>query len=99
MKKYNVNTTHYIEWQCPQCVNMQYTIMHSDPNACFVAMECEDCDFEDNTCYCSTHDIITKEQMMARILGRAGGKAPHKRPKNYFSKIAKLPRKRKSANL
>jgi len=27
--------------------------------------------------------------------GRKGGLAPHKRPKDYFSKIAKLPRKRK----
>lgn len=45
---------------------------------------------------------ITKEldkNIAAVELGRKGGSAPHNRPKDYFSKIAKLPRKRKSANL
>ena len=40
-----------------------------------------------------------RKSLAAAILGKLGGSAPHNRPKDYFSKIAKLPRKRKSANL
>ena len=98
-KEYNTNGIDYIAWRCPQCGNAQYTIMHSDPNACFASMKCEDCDFADDQCYCGLYPIITETQRMARMLGKLGGSAPHNRPKDYFSKIAKLPRKRKSANL
>lgn len=35
----------------------------------------------------------------AVALGKLGGSAPHKRPAGYFAKIAKLPRKRKSAKI
>jgi hypothetical protein len=41
--------------------------------------------------------LAIKEYMSS--VGKKGGSAPHKRPKDYFSKIAKLPRKRKSDNL
>lgn len=40
-----------------------------------------------------------RKHLAAAALGSLGGSAPHNRPKDYFSKIAKLSRKRKSANL
>jgi hypothetical protein len=101
-KHYNVETTHYIPWTCPQCGKKQYTIMHSAPAACFVAMECEHCDYEEDGCRCeSGKNVITEAQMMARILGASGGRAnagkPKQRPAGYYSRIARLPRKPKNA--
>ena len=42
---------------------------------------------------------ISEIPISHQAISSKGGSAPHNRPKDYFSKIAKLPRKRKPAKL
>lgn len=63
---------YYIPFTCPSCGHRNYIEAHTDADAHFPSVACEECGNEVEDCPCD--NLITETQRIARLLGSSGGK-------------------------
>lgn len=72
-----------IKWTCPECRAVNQWEMHTDPEAHYPSMVCDECGHDIEGCMCD-------RVFSAASLGRRGGlKTKEKYGKNHFKKMIK----------
>ena len=77
-----------LRWLCPRCRQYNQEPMHTDTEAHFVSMTCDNCDHETEDCACTWGEIVDAPPGSASIslyfakIGSKGGKVTAQKHKD-----------------